>query len=177
MRLRSHLTPKQKRVATFWAGGQGTPLPPGIWNLVVIGSLHRAHLSIPRQTRVLALLNVAMDDAGIAAWDAKYTYWNPRPENAIRDLGLDRHWKPYITTPFFPAYVSGHATYSAAAGEVMAYLFPKDAAIWHARAREAGFSRLLGGIHWASDNKFGTAMGTKIGQLVVKRAKEDGADR
>jgi len=38
---------------------------------------------LPRSTRALALLNVAMADAGVAAWDAKYAYWSPRPENAV----------------------------------------------------------------------------------------------
>jgi membrane-associated phospholipid phosphatase len=177
MRVRKELTPRQKRIATFWAGGEGTPLPPGIWNEVALEYVRRQHLSLPRAARVMALLNVAMDDAGVAAWDAKYTYWSPRPENAIRDLGLDRHWQPYLDTPFFPAYVSGHATYSAAAGEVMAYLFPDDAELWRAKGREAGISRIYGGIHWPSDNKAGASMGKRIGRLVVERAKRDGAGR
>jgi membrane-associated phospholipid phosphatase len=177
MRVRRKLTPRQKRTATFWAGGEGTPLPPGIWNQVALEYVGREHLSLPKATRVLALLNVAMADAGVAAWDAKYTYWNPRPENGIRDLGLDRHWEPYLDTPFFPAYVSGHATYSAAAGEVLAYLFPRDADLWRAKAREAGISRIYGGIHWPSDNAVGTDMGKKIGRLVVEHAERDGAGR
>jgi len=81
----------------------------------------------------------------------------------------------YLATPFFPAYVSGHSTYSSAAGEVLPHLFPQDAKFWRARAREAGVSRLLGGIHWPIDNREGNRMGTKIGRLVVGRAKRDGA--
>ena len=176
IRIRDRLTPRQKRVATFWAGGEGTALPPGIWNQVMLRYLAKRQLSTPESTRVLALLNVAMADAGVASWDTKYAYWFPRPENGIRDLGLDRRWKPYLATPFFPAYVSGHATYSAAAGEVLAHLFPEDARFWRARAREAGYSRLLGGIHWAVDNREGNRMGLKIGRLVVDRARKDGAE-
>jgi PAP2 superfamily len=177
VRLKKNLTPKQKRIATFWAGGQGTPLPAGVWNQVMFSYVPKQHLSVPKQTRLFALLNVAMSDAGVAAWDAKFTYWNPRPENGIRDLGLDRRWKSYIDTPFFPAYVSGHSTYSAAAGEVLAHLFPKDADLWRAKAREAGLSRLLGGIHWRSDNVYGSRMGREIGRLVVRRAERDGAEK
>ena len=174
---KANLTPEQKRIAKFWAGGQGTALPPGIWNQVVLAYMKRAPLSIPRMARVLALLNVAQADAGVASWDSKYAYWVTRPENAIRDLGLDRHWKPYLDTPFFPAYVSGHATYSGAAGEVLAHLFPEDAALWRAKAREAAQSRVYGGIHYPLDGTQGLIIGRKIGDLAVARARADGAER
>jgi hypothetical protein len=175
VRIRKNLTRKQKRVATFWAGGEGTALPPGIWNQVMIRYLGKRQLSTPASNRVFALLNVAMSDAGVASWDSKYAYWFPRPENGIRDLGVDPHFTPYLATPFFPAYVSGHSTYSGAAGEILAYLFPEDARFWRARGREAGFSRLLGGIHWPIDHREGSRMGIKIGRLVVEHAKKDGA--
>jgi len=171
------LTAEQKRIARFWAGGQGTALPPGIWNQVTLSSLRRSPLSLPRMARVLALLNVAQADAGVAAWDTKYAYWVTRPENAIRDLGIDRRWTPYIDTPFFPAYVSGHAAYSGAAGEVLAHLFPRDAKLWRAKAREAAVSRVYGGIHFPLDGSEGLRMGRRIGALVVARARADGARR
>ena len=176
VRAKENLTAEQKRIARFWAGGQGTPLPPGVWNQVMFAYIRPKHLSVPRQARVFALLNVAMADAGVASWDAKFAYWNPRPENAIRDLGIDRRWKPLLDTPFFPAYVSGHATYSAAAGEVLAHLFPDDAKLWHSKAAEAGISRIYGGIHYRSDNVVGSRMGREIGRLTVRRAERDGAE-
>jgi membrane-associated phospholipid phosphatase len=125
---------------------------------------------------VLALLNVAEADAGVASWDTKFAYWVTRPVNAIRDLGIDRHWTPLINTPFFPAYVSGHATYSGAAGEVLAHLFPADAALWRAKAVEAANSRVYGGIHYPLDGTEGLRIGRKIGDLVVARARADGAE-
>ena len=174
---KTNLTPEQRRIAKFWAGGQGTALPPGIWNQVVLEHMRRRPLSLPRRARVLALLNVAQADAGVASWDTKYAYWVTRPENAIRDLGIDRRWKPYIETPFFPAYVSGHATYSGAAGEVLAHLFPEEADLWRRRAKEAADSRVYGGIHFPLDGSEGLRMGEKIGDLVVARARADGAER
>jgi membrane-associated phospholipid phosphatase len=174
---KTNLTPDQRRIARFWAGGQGTALPPGIWNQVVLAYMRRSPLSIPRMARVLALLNVAQADAGVASWDTKFAYWVTRPVNAIRGLGLDRHWKPYLDTPFFPAYVSGHATYSGAAGEVLAHLFPEDAPLWHAKAKEAAISRVYGGIHYPLDGTVGLRMGVDIGRLVVAHARADGAER
>ncbi len=174
---KANLTPAQERAARFWAGGQGTPLPAGIWNQVVLAFLRRTPQSIPRAARVLALLNVAQADAGVAAWDTKYAYWVTRPENAIRDLGLDRTWKPLLDTPFFPAYVSGHAAYSGAAGEIMAHLFPDSAKLFRARAREAADSRIWGGIHYPKDGSEGLKIGRQIGRLAVMRARSDGAER
>lgn len=172
--VKKALTEDQKKAATFWAGGQGTPLPAGVWMNVLLAYLRNDLPTRPRAERTLALAAVAMSDAGVAAWDTKYTYWDPRPENGIRDSGLDKSWEPYIDTPFFPSYISGHATYSGAAAEVLAYLFPKDAADFRAKANEASDSRLWGGIHWRLDNEVGLAVGEKVGALVVERAKTDG---
>lgn len=173
VKVSRELTPRQKRIASIWAGGEGTPLPPGLWNQVGLSLVREERLSTPRAARAFALLNVAMSDAAVAVWDAKYTFWSPRPDTAIRDLGLDRGWKPFLKTPFFPSYVSGHSMFSAAAAEVLAYLFPERAKEFRARAREAAMSRLYGGIHFRSDNEVGLRMGRELGRLVVKRAKRD----
>ena len=62
-----NLTPEQKRIAQFWAGGSGTPLPPGIWNQILLDTVREQRLTIPRMARDFALLNVAQADAGNAA--------------------------------------------------------------------------------------------------------------
>lgn len=172
--VKNALTEEQKKAATFWAGGQGTPLPAGVWMNVLLAYLRDRKPSEPQAERTLALAAVAMSDAGVASWDAKFTYWDPRPQNGVRDSGIDKNWTPYIDTPFFPSYISGHATYSGAAAEVLTYLFPKDAAQFNAKAEEASNSRLWGGIHWRADNETGMAVGRKVGALVVERAKTDG---
>ena len=170
-----NLTEEQKRIAKFWEGGQGTSLPPGIWNEVVLAFLADQRLSLPRSARAVALLNVAMDDAGVAAWDSKYAYWGARPENAIRDLGIDPDWEPYVDTPIFPGYVSGHGAYSGAAQMVMSYLFPERADLFRERAEEASVSRLYGGIHYEPDNVAALELGRKVGAEVVEWAEQDGA--
>jgi len=171
-----NLTADQKRIADFWKDGGGTPLPPGHWNQIALDVVKKQQQSTPRVARTFALLNVALADAGNAAWDAKYAYWSPRPMNAIRDLGLDPGFVPYVRpTPSFPSYVSGHSTYSAAAAGVLDYLFPDQARSFDAMAQEAALSRLYGGIHFRSDNEAGFALGTKVGQLVVDKARQDGS--
>lgn len=175
VRAREELTPAQDRAARFWAGGEGTPLPAGVWVQVVLERLRKDPVPVPDAARTLALVTVAMADAGVAAWDAKYAYWYPRPERGVPDSGLAPGWKPLLETPFFPAYVSGHAAYSGAAAEVLSYLFPEEAATWRRRAREAADARVWGGIHWPVDSSVGLAMGQRVGKLVVARAREDAA--
>jgi hypothetical protein len=169
------LTEEQKKIAQYWAGGAGTPLPPGIWNQILLDTVREQRMSTPHIARAFALLNVSQSDAGDAAWDCKYTFWSPRPVNAIRDLGLDPNFTSFLPTPVFPSYISGHSTYSAAASEVLGYLFPARAADFKAKAQEAAVSRLYGGIHYRSDNDVGLEVGTKVGQYAVQRARQDGA--
>lgn len=174
MEFGNHLSPEQARIAKHWAAGPGTSLPPGMWNQLALDKIRRSRLSIPEMAAVFALLNVAEADAAIAAWHSKYRYWSARPVNAIHDLGLDRDWAPYLPTPLFPGYVSGHSTFSAAAAEVLGSIWPEDAPRFRAMAREAGLSRVFGGIHYASDNEQGLRLGRRIGRLVVERSRRDG---
>ncbi|MCA1693078.1 MAG: vanadium-dependent haloperoxidase, partial [Actinobacteria bacterium] len=134
-----------------------------------------ARMDTPRAARLFAALNTAQNDAALAVWDTKFTYWSPRPLNAIRDLGLDPNWSPLLNTPAFPGYVSGHSGYSATAAVVLSYFFPAEKAVFETKGQEAAESRLYGGIHIRSDNDRGADMGKKIGDLMVERLKKDGA--
>ncbi len=168
------LTPEQQRIAKFWEGAEGTELPAGIALRVAMEDIEAARWTVPRVTRALAMLTVAMADGGISVWDAKYTYWNPRPENGIRDSGVDPNWKPYLPTPRFPAYPSGSAGYAGGVEAVMTYLFPDRAAEFRRRAEEQAISRVYAGIHWRHD-AVSIDGGRQIGNLVVDRARSDGA--
>ncbi len=176
MDVRARLTPEQERIARFWVGGQGSSLPPGLWNQVALVYLANTRDSPPRAARVLAALNVAEHDAAVAVWDTKFAYWSARPINAIRDLGLDPNWRPLLATPTFPGFVSGHSGYSAAAADVLSYFFPSERATFQAKAEEAALSRLYAGIHPRSDNEYGAELGHNVGRAVVERVKRDGAD-
>lgn len=181
---RKNLTPDEEALARFYEGGEGTKNPGGITldvNAQDIlaaagGRVPARQLTLPRAVRAATLVTIALADAGISAWDAKFTYWNPRPENAIRDLGIDPEFKPLLATPRFPAYPSGSAGYAGAAATVMTYLFPSDADKFKRRAADQARSRVLGGIHWKYD-EVSLGAGEKIAELVIARAKQDGADK
>jgi membrane-associated phospholipid phosphatase len=161
-----NLTPDQKAIADFWADGPGTVTPPGHWNAIALDELEGRALSTREVARVFAALNTAQADAFIACWDAKYHYWYLRPVTAIR-ADIDDDWLPYVTTPPFPAYVSGHSSTSGAAATVLAAAFPDRAAELAAMADEAAISRLYGGIHFRSDNEAGLVLGQRAGARAV----------
>jgi PAP2 superfamily len=164
-----HLTREQRAIAQKWNDGAGTYTPPGHWNDIAADHIRDARFSEVRAARAFALLNMSMHDASVACWEAKYKYFNPRPtqlDPAIRtDIGL----------PNFPAYPSGHSTFSAAASDILAYLFPESATSFRAMADEAGMSRLYGGIHFMNDIKEGKAHGDRVAAFTLTRARADGA--
>jgi membrane-associated phospholipid phosphatase len=113
---------------------------------------------------------MAMHDAAVACWDAKFTYFNPRPSQ------LDPEIRTVIGLPNFPSYTSGHSTFSAAAADVLSYIFPSGASTFDALKEEAAISRLYGGIHYRSDIEVGKVVGRRIGDYTVRFAMHDGAD-
>jgi membrane-associated phospholipid phosphatase len=159
------LTLEQQEIASFWEDKKGSFTPPGHWNAIAVEIVRSHGLSTPDAALVFATLNTAQADGFIAAWDAKYTYWSERPVTAVRQM-FDPKWSPYVYTPPFPSYVSGHSTTSGAASTVLKHFFPKQAAQFDAWAQEAAISRLYGGIHFRSDND----VGLRLGQDVAGRA-------
>ena len=183
-------TADQTEIALFWADGGGTHTPPGHWNVIAQDVTARNGQNLLQTARTFALLNYAMADAGIAAWDAKYEYNFWRPITAIRAANSDGNaatvqdatWTPLIATPPFPEYTSGHSTFSGAADAVLTALFGNQTfrAATHAfsnemrtftsfsqAADEAGRSRIYGGIHYEFSNVDAKAAGRAIGQQAV----------
>lgn len=113
-----NLTPEQKRIAEDWHLDQGTVTPPGLWNRKARTLAVRRDLPEKERLRLMSMLNVAMLDASIACWHAKYSWWVQRPVTTIREQ-LDPNFMPLLVTPPHPSYVSGHATVSGAASEIL----------------------------------------------------------
>jgi membrane-associated phospholipid phosphatase len=184
-------TAEQTLVAKFWSDFNNTVTPPGHWNAVAENISTNLGFSLLQNARLFALLNLAMADAGIAAWDAKYAYNFWRPVTAIHqgeidgnpDTLSDTNWVPLLTTPPFPEYVSGHSTFSGAASTVLAsvlgtndvsFSVGSDALPGLIRsytnlsvaAEEIGMSRIYAGIHFLSADLDGLATGRAIGNYV-----------
>lgn len=161
------LTAEQKALADQWHMDQGSVTPPGVWNREALGLLAGDACDPGQAARTLATLNAAMADALVAAWYVKYAYWTERPVTAIRER-LDAEFLPYLFTPPFPAYVSGHASVSAAAARALGHFFPDRAAGLQTMAQSAADSRLYGGIHFRSDNEEGLRLGEQVGEKVLR---------
>jgi hypothetical protein len=167
----SNLTRKQIAIVYNWADGVSTATPSGHWNYIAWPYLQQSGFSEVRVARTLALMNMAMHDAAVVCWDTKYAYFNPRPSQ------LDSGIRTVIGLPNFPSYISGHSTYSAAAADVLSYIFPAGAATFDALKEEAAISRLYGGIHYRSDIEVGKVVGKRVGDYTVGFALHDGADQ
>jgi hypothetical protein len=137
-------TPEETLIGLFWGydGAKGLGTPPRLYNQIVRMIADDQGNAIDQNARLFALVNAAMGDAGILAWDDKYRYDLWRPVVGIRehdpsmgptgaggsvlDADCDPGWLPLGApktndvaqknfTPPFPAYPSGHATFGAAA--------------------------------------------------------------
>src|SRR5262249_55641249 len=169
---RNLITRASRRDATalgaisFWDSG-----PPGYrWNEIATNLLVKNNITGPRSARILSLLNVAIYDATIAAWDSKYVYNRPRPSEVNSKVA------PAIPAPNSPSYPSEHAAVANAAAAVLGYLFPNNAQTYANQAQECGESRIDAGVQFPSDVSAGMEIGRKVAELVIARAKTDGSD-
>jgi membrane-associated phospholipid phosphatase len=89
---------------------------------------------------------------------------------------MDASIKTTTGVPNFPAYVSGHSTFSAAAASVLSHILPSQAQSFDALAKEASDSRMFGAIHYRSDCEKGLELGQKVGAFAIARATTDGAE-
>src|SRR6184192_4529370 len=179
-------TAEQTQIALFWADGAGTETPPGHWNSIAQIIADARGNTLEQNARLFALLNIAMGDAAICAWDAKYEFHFWRPVTAINYVEPELNWMSFIVTPPFPDYVSGHSAFSGAAATVLPLFYGTDnlpfttgsdflPGVYRsfptclAAAEEAAVSRLYGGIHLRSANEDGLQAGISIGDWTDSR--------
>ncbi len=166
----SNPTRERIRIVHFWADGVGTYSPPGHWDAIAAEDFITKNFSEVRWARNMALVNMSLMDAGIVCWDTKNFYYNPRPTQ------LDPRIKTLTGIPNFPAYISGHSTFSAAAATILGHIIPEKANAYEAMAKEASLSRMYGGLHFRSDCEVGLIVGENVGNYAIQRALTDGAE-
>ena len=185
-------TADQSELALFWAGN--TTL---YWNRIAIQASTARHLTFAENVHLFALLNLAMGDAAIICWDAKYRYVLWRPITAVREGSLDPDptWRPWIesfpaaspsgVTPAHPEYPSGHSTLSGAAAAILGGAFgdstpftidsdvrPGTRAFpsFSAALAEIHDARVFAGIHWRTACRVGSAIGAAMADYVSSHA-------
>ena len=191
------LTDAQKTIADFWSDSPvATGTPPGHWIAIVSQIAANDGLSLTAAAEAYARVGLAVHDAFIGCWHAKYAYNLQRPVTYIND-NINQSWRPYLVTPNFPSYTSGHSTQSGAAAHVLTDMFgskrftdtthtdhglmppqePRTFDSFEDAAAEAAVSRLYGGIHFAFDNDHGLASGHCIGQAILDRVRFKSDDK
>jgi hypothetical protein len=184
------LTTTEKEIAAWWADDPTeTYSPPGhSYNLATL-VVKKSNAPLVKAAETYARVGMAVADAFINCWKAKFNYFNERPSTYVRAT-IDPNWMPFWPEPPFPAFPSGHSTQSAGTATVLAGLYgeqfsfsdnthegairfpfstpmkPRSFTSFWETAEESGYSRLLGGIHTQQDNTVGLAEGKKIGQNV-----------
>jgi hypothetical protein len=157
----------QTTSARFWGGTAAA-----FWNRAAASASRARHLSLSDNARLFALLNVAIADAVISAWDAKYHFELWRPITAIRLADTDGNpatlvqpgWTPLLTTPNYPEYDSGHQSNDGTAQYILTAYFGNDMPVegfsegfpgvtlkfpnFKAAADDALMARIWAGIHF-----------------------------
>lgn len=187
------LTQEEKEISVWWADDPSeTFTPPGHSFALAKIAVLTSKAKLDNAIEAFAKTGMAVADAFVLCWKAKYTYMNIRPYTYIRQT-VDPNWVPFWPAPPFPSFPSGHSTQSAAAAMALESVFgtnfeftdtswegrPKDTkrnvefkprklkSFW-AAAEESALSRFYGGIHTNMDNSVGLAEGKKIGTNIVQ---------
>jgi hypothetical protein len=184
----------QTVLALFWSEQQsGQRTPPGSWISIAITLSKQHSLPLIQQSRLFALLSLAMADSGINAWKLKnkYNFW--RPVTAIRlaaddgnpETSPDPNWNSLLPAPNFQAYYSGHSDFGWSAATVIRRFFGTDSLnfvvtsdslpfqtlTYDSISRAAidnGIARVYLGVHFNNENVDASDSGKKIGNFVFE---------
>jgi membrane-associated phospholipid phosphatase len=171
--LQANRTAASDSLVQYWGGLPTTPWHEETLNILEFywALLPDVRAATPvRSARILALVNVAMYDAMLAAWDAKYAYNRPAPS------AVDSRVKALVDGGGVPSYPSEHAAVAAAAAAVLSYVFPfVDTTTFHALEKQAGDARVAAGVSYRSDVDAGYAIGRAVAARVIARAMGDGS--
>jgi hypothetical protein len=167
------------------------------WNGNVINQFNQALRDVATQhgmdladtTHLLAMGNLVISDAGIACFDAKYTYLAWRPYTAIRST-TDPDWLPLLNTPNHPEYPAAHGCVTSAFTQVLATALGTDQInvdIWGGAGGASTLTvkrhyqtvgdvqsenlnaRVWIGFHFRSSGIAGLEVGNQVAQWSLKR--------
>jgi hypothetical protein len=193
-----NLTEEQMEIARFWDDnpfviehsghmmfGNKKITPGGHWIGITAIASRQSGADAVTTAKAYTLTAITLYDGFISCWDEKYRSSYVRPVTAINEL-IDDTWMPYLQTPPFPEYTSGHSTITACAATVLTNLYGDNFAFqdtsdlryigmqrhfnsFNEAAAEASISRVYGGIHYRFSIDTGAEMGKKLGDFINKK--------
>jgi hypothetical protein len=167
--------------------------PVNVWNPVAVQLSSARSLSLAENARLLALLNMALADAAIAVFEAKYVYQLWRPVTAIRGGDLDSNprtetdaaFTPFIATPPYPAYPSGAGGLGNAGRALLEEMFGRgrhavtlsnpvlpNLTLRYTKLRhitdDTADARIYAGIHFRFDQEASELLGERVARYVLR---------
>lgn len=194
--INKNLSEEQIEIARYWDDnplvimhsghmmfGNKKITPGGHWMGICAISSKMSGADAVKTAWAYALTSIALYDGFISCWDEKYRSSFIRPVTVINDT-FDPEWMPFLQTPPFPEYPSGHSTITAAAATVLTSVFGDNFAFqdtsdlryigmerhfnsFNEAAAEASISRVYGGIHFRFSVDAGARMGKNLGDIIV----------
>jgi hypothetical protein len=192
------LTDEHQEIAAFWdcnpfalqdnghlLVGMKKISPGAHWMGIAGIACTQTKADFAKTLQVHTVLAMGLMDGFLCCWDEKYRSNRIRPESAIRKY-IDPTWKPFLQTPPFPEYLSGHSTISSTSAVILSHFFGENFTYedtveerfglkrrvftsFKQAAEEAGISRFYGGIHFMDAITNGQKQGVLIGNNVVKK--------
>jgi hypothetical protein len=195
-----NLTQEQKDIASFWdcnpymINVNGHVMfatkkisPGGHWVNITATVCRNSSATLAQSAEAYARVSVSLVDGFISCWDEKYRSRLIRPETYINKY-IDENWIPYLQTPPFPEYTSGHSVISASAATALTKLFGETYAFadsteiefglparsfksFYQASDEASVSRVYGGIHYFPAVNVGAQQGRTLGEFIAAKLK------
>ncbi len=192
------LTKEQKEIARFWddnpfvmehvghvMAASKKQTPGGHWMGIATIACKKSGAGITKVARTYALTALALFEGFIYSFDTKYRYNYVRPITYINQK-IDQNWEPFLQTPPFPEYTSGHSTITGSAAMVLTNLYGEQFSFVDSSnirfinmkrtfnsflqaADECSISRLYGGIHYRMSVDKGSEVGRKIGSFIWQK--------
>lgn len=187
----------QKAIAKYWDDNPNVSVnmghlnyfihkisPGGHWLMIAQQACQAKKETVSRSSLAYTLTAIALFDGFISCWDEKFKTNLIRPITVINDH-VDKNWQPYIQTPPFPEFTSGHAVISNAAATVLTHLFGENFEFtdateipfgnetrhfksFYEASAEVSWSRVYGGIHYPETARISIAQGKQVGNHVLK---------
>ncbi|MEI7735121.1 MAG: vanadium-dependent haloperoxidase [Ferruginibacter sp.] len=196
--INKNLTDEQKTIAKFWDDnpfviehsghlmfGNKKITPGGHWMGIASIAARQTKADEIKTAKTYALTAVALFEGFISCWDVKYKWSYVRPVTVISEY-MEKTWLPFLQTPPFPEYTSGHSTITASAATVLTKLYGDNFAYndtcdmryigmqrkfnsFLQASDECSVSRLYGGIHYRLSVDTGALCGRRLGNMIVKK--------
>ncbi len=187
----------QKSIAKYWDDNPNVSVnlghlnyfihkisPGGHWLMIAKQACEEKKETVSRSSLAYTLTAIAVFDGFISCWDEKFRSNLVRPITVINNY-VDKNWQPYIQTPPFPEFTSGHAVISNSAATILTALFGDNYEFtdateipfgnetrhfksFYEASTEVSWSRVYGGIHYPATARISIAQGKQVGKHVLQ---------